>query len=234
MHANVDPAAVLALWERGLGQPASARATALLDGAPQTLGERNVMLLAVHVRLFGRTLALRSPCARCGTAAEFAVDCEALLAQLPAARGPLRHMLEAEGHVVAFRLPGPADLVAVSDAAGDEFVLRLVESCVLDCRHGETPVPPRDLPEPLLDALSRRMEALDAAATLAFAVECPQCATRWQASFDAGLALWQKVQAAAERVLLEIDALARAYGWTESEVLKLSPLRRAAYLQLAA
>mgnify|MGYP001788484044 CR=1 FL=1 len=39
---------------------------------------------------------------------------------------------------------------------------------------------------------------------------------------------------AAERVLLDVDALARCYGWTESEVLRLSPTRRAAYLQLAA
>ena len=45
--------------------------------------------------------------------------------------------------------------------------------------------------------------------------------------------LWQKVRAGAERVLLDIDMLARSYGWTEREVLRLSPLRRAAYLQMA-
>jgi hypothetical protein len=42
------------------------------------------------------------------------------------------------------------------------------------------------------------------------------------------------VQAAAERVLLDVHALARAYGWTESEVLRLTPARRSAYLQMAA
>ena len=49
---------------------------------------------------------------------------------------------------------------------------------------------------------------------------------------DIGDMLWQKVRAAAERVLLDIDVLARAYGWTEREVLRLNPLRRAAYLQM--
>jgi hypothetical protein len=44
--------------------------------------------------------------------------------------------------------------------------------------------------------------------------------------------LWQKVQLAAERLLLDIDTLARAYGWTESDVLRLSPVRRAAYVQM--
>ena len=36
----------------------------------------------------------------------------------------------------------------------------------------------------------------------------------------------------AERTLADVDTLARAYGWTEAEVMELSPTRRAAYLQL--
>jgi hypothetical protein len=32
--------------------------------------------------------------------------------------------------------------------------------------------------------------------------------------------------------LLDVDALARAYGWSEPQVLALSATRRAAYLQL--
>ena len=35
----------------------------------------------------------------------------------------------------------------------------------------------------VLDALSERMETLDPAASLSFALECPQCATRWDARF---------------------------------------------------
>jgi hypothetical protein len=90
------------------------------------------------------------------------------------------------------------------------------------------------MPEPVLDALSRHMETLDPGASVSFALDCPQCATHWQAPLDVGEMLWQKVRAAAERVLLDIDMLARAYGWTEREVLRLSPLRRAAYLQMVA
>jgi hypothetical protein len=32
---------------------------------------------------------------------------------------------------------------------------------------------------------------------------------------------------------MEVDALARAYGWREADILALSPARRAAYLELA-
>ena len=40
------------------------------------------------------------------------------------------------------------------------------------------------------------------------------------------------MRTAAERLFLDIDALARAYGWTEREILNLPPARRAAYLQI--
>ena len=44
--------------------------------------------------------------------------------------------------------------------------------------------------------------------------------------------VWAEVDAAAQRLLHEVDVLARAYGWTEPEVLALSEARRAAYLRL--
>ena len=49
---------------------------------------------------------------------------------------------------------------------------------------------------------------------------------------DVGAALWAEVQRAAELSLIEIDTLARAYGWSEDEVMRLAPMRRAAYLQI--
>ncbi|HJQ82925.1 MAG TPA: GNAT family N-acetyltransferase, partial [Candidatus Binatia bacterium] len=54
----------------------------------------------------------------------------------------------------------------------------------------------------------------------------------YAAPLDVGRLLWEKVQIAAERLLLDVDALARAYGWTEREILSLSPGRRAAHLQI--
>ncbi|MGH8445497.1 MAG: hypothetical protein ACREVL_09520, partial [Solimonas sp.] len=55
----------------------------------------------------------------------------------------------------------------------------------------------------------------------------------WPALIDIAEALWQELRSRAEKILLEVDALASAYGWSEEQVLALSPVRRAAYLQLA-
>jgi hypothetical protein len=52
------------------------------------------------------------------------------------------------------------------------------------------------------------------------------------AALDPGALLWDDVQAYARGVLGQVHSLARAYGWTESEVLSLSPRRRAAYLEM--
>lgn len=246
MTSRPDANALLALWERTLEQGTAVRADALLraasDGAtdPRTLGERNARLLTLHAQLFGRELALLSRCPACGATAQFEVDCDALAAQapLPAAAAPQR--LEAHGHTIEFRLPDGADLAAVTlstddtGTAGDAaFIGALLERCVLACWHGSAQVPVQTLPAPVLDALSQRMDALDPAASLSFDIECPQCVARWDVRLEVGPLVWQKLQAAAERVLLDVDALARAYGWTEPDVLRLSPVRRAAYLQLA-
>jgi hypothetical protein len=44
--------------------------------------------------------------------------------------------------------------------------------------------------------------------------------------------VWAELEAQAHRLLHEIDVLARAYGWSEPEVLALGERRRAAYVSL--
>lgn len=242
MGAELDGDALLRLWERALGQPPEARDEALLQGVSehvlpvQTLGERNARLIDIHTRVFGRELALLSHCAQCGTVAQFSADGELLVAQIPAPPDACTsHRLQVDGHVIEFRLPSRSDIAAASSTPSeDDFVLHLLERCVLACTRDDASVPVSTLPGAVLDALSQRMEALDPAASVSFAVECPQCDAQWDARLDVGQLVWQKVQTAAESLLLDIDALARAYGWTEREILRLSPTRRAAYLQMAA
>lgn len=238
-----DTQALLTLWECALGQPAGVRDDALLrasfEGAEpaRTLGERNARLMELHARLFGREIELLSHCPVCHTVAQFSGNCDALAAQMwPRLDDAPPHRLEAQGHVIEFRMPDSADIAIASADEGDEgdegFTQRLLDRCVRACTCEGTDVPVRQLPVPVLDALSQHMETLDPGASVSFALDCPQCATHWQAPLDVGDMLWQKVRAAAERVLLDIDTLARAYGWTEREVLRLSPVRRAAYLQM--
>jgi hypothetical protein len=116
----------------------------------------------------------------------------------------------------------------------EAFVRHLLDRCVLSCTQRDRAVEVGAWPDAIVDALSNRIESLDPGANVSFALQCPGCGAQWLAPLDCGQLVWQKVQAAAERLLLDIDALARAYGWTEPDVLALSPVRRAAYVQMIA
>lgn len=240
-----DPLAVLSLWESASSQPPHRRDDALLRAAglapARSLGERNARLLDLHASLFGREIELLSHCPACGAAAEFMADSESLARQTPPSDVQGSHRLLALDHDLRFRLPDGDDVAAAAaaaatspDSASDAtFARQLLARCVTSCACHGKPVEISELPDAVLDAISQRIESLDPGADVSFAVACPQCAAPWTASLDLGELLWRKLRAAAERLLLEVDALARAYGWSEPEVLALSPLRRAAYLQMA-
>jgi hypothetical protein len=234
----MDASTLLTLWERGVSQPDVDRGDGLLQAldidasVPRTLGDRTVRLLDLHARLFGPQADLLSHCPACGADAQFAVDCAELASQIAPADPVKSHHLAIDDFEITFRLPNSRDVAAAVNPDEDAFVRRLLERCVLSStRHGER-VEARVWPESIVDALSNRIEALDPGASISFALSCPACASAWRAPLDCGQLLWQKVQLAAERLLLDIDTLARAYGWTESDVLRLSPVRRAAYVQM--
>lgn len=242
MHCEVDGGTLLALWERALAQPPDARADALLAATAQegsaapSLAARNAQLATLHARWFGAELELLSHCPACGAAAQFSGDCAALAAHCSGDEHEAAQCLTMDDHRIEFRLPNAGDVAAASARSLDDdgFARALLERCVLASTRGGNTVAPGDLSLAVLDALSLRIEALSPGASVTFAVACPQCATPWEARLDLGLTVWQKVQGAAERLLLDVDTLARHYGWTEGDVLALSPTRRAAYIQLAA
>lgn len=220
---------LLDLWERAAGVPPTLRDDALLHGVasvPQGLGERNAALLALRERLFGPRWPLRSTCPACGAVCEFQVDCRQLVPAVGAGQAAAVHAIEVDGREIRFRLPRADDLREAARAADVPAVARrLLQRCVLD---GDVEA----LTAAAMEALSTRMEALDPGARIVFALACPECGAPWEAPVDVGDALWREVRTSAERTLLDVDALARAYGWSEAEVLSLGPTRRAAYLQL--
>ena len=82
-------------------------------------------------------------------------------------------------------------------------------------------------------AVAAALAEADPLAEVLVDVACPACGEEFVADLDIGAFVWADVRARAQRLLLEVDALARAYGWTEVEVLALGERRRAAYLELA-
>lgn len=210
---------ILELWESALGQSGFEREDALLaDHANERrLGERNILLLRLRAELFGRSWPLVVNCPMCTSNNEFMVDVADLAQDLAGAKA----------------LPG-ARAVAVEDvravsAFADEVAVQqaLLKRCIpgLD---DDTDVEERDVPE-----LALKLEDANPAAVVSFAMACPDCGHRCLAPIDVGEAVWREVERAAERSLTEIGALARVFGWSETDIMALSATRRAAYLQMA-
>lgn len=234
LAALSDGHALLSLWEQALPLGTLEREALLARGgaalAPPTVGAQRLRLLERLGAELGHRAALRSRCPACGEEASFEVDLRALAGRLSADDGGLHTLMHGSWRV-AFRLPAPADLIEAARA--DDFVPHLLARCVEQASDDGAPRPVDALPPDLLAALSDAMDALDPAACVAFDVVCPACGNAWSAPFDAAAALWSRLQGDAERLLVDIDTLAQRHGWTEGEILALSPARRRAYLQLA-
>jgi hypothetical protein len=237
----LSAAQLLDAWERGLSEPACRRAIPVLATAypdyshealaELSIGERDRRLLTVRQWTFGSQLASVANCSGCGEGLEWTVDAEDLHVQKPELSGDLT--VETEGYRVAFRLPNSLDLTIVSgckDAASAR--LMLLEKCISSARLGGEDVSSDLLPVAVTSEVVRRMAEADPQADIEVELSCPSCGQHWQVIFDIESFFWSEISAWAQRILSEVHVLARAYGWSETHILTLSPWRRQVYLNL--
>lgn len=224
---------LLATWESGLAAGPVHRALLLHalvgDGSVEvTVGDRDRQLFALRRSLFGERLNGRLSCPGCSTEQEFDFDVANVLRTKSTMDGP--QWIDAGEWRVLLRLPTSDDLLA---AAGDPGEARnvLLSRCVLAVeRHGR-PVDaevPAEVQNRLAAAAAEADPAADVRVTMS-CVECGQCNT---ATVDIGSYLWAELDTWARSLLLDVHVLASAYGWTEPDVLALSPTRRRYYLEL--
>jgi len=74
------------------------------------------------------------------------------------------------------------------------------------------------------------MAAADPLAEIRLTFDCPVCGDAFEDDLDLPTFLWAEMAARAKRLLSEVHLLASAYGWSEAEILGLSPVRREFYL----
>lgn len=224
-------AEILRLWESVGTLDRWRREDALLasrDAVPARLGARNLGLLSLRQALFDRPWSLRASCPACNADCGFDIHASALLAALePSEPADDAVVLDWHGRELHLRAPVVEDLRAVARIDDPRMATLTLLS---RCAGGEVDF--SDATEAELAAIEERLAVLDPAALVSFDLVCPECGNHWSAGLDIGETLWRELQHAAEETLLSVDALARQYGWTESEILSLSPMRRAAYLQL--
>lgn len=236
----LSEASILMLLEQGRQQHPVRRVLLLLRAiypeqsyttlAALPLGERNRLVRDIRAALLGPEFPAYQECPKCQQGQEFELELHTL--------GPVG--LTEHSHVPfdavvggwpsTLRLPSTGDLMAVVQARSLEDARQtLVERCVLVGG-------PADRPElePMgwIEQVSQALEQRDPAIALEYELSCARCAATWWAQLDLAEAFWMELQAIGTRLLREVVSLARAFGWTEREVLAVSPWRRRQYLEM--
>jgi hypothetical protein len=212
---------LVSVWERGNSQPPVQRALTLLAAAcPDSpldtlanlsIGQRDARLLAMRELTFGAEFTGLADCPACNQKIELTFNASDIR---PAAETetPAELTLHVDGRNLRVRLPTSADLLAVNSRE------QLLDRCVLNGRD--------HLPDQVVSSVIELMARVDPMADLQLALSCSSCGCKWEAPFDIVAFFWREINAAARGLLREVHTLASAYGWTESEILALSPARR--------
>jgi uncharacterized protein (UPF0212 family) len=233
---------LLDAWEHGLTQPPVQRALTLLAAAcPESsveelaqlsIGQRDARLLWLREWTFGPHITSLAICPVCGERLElnFNVD-ELCIASVTETSEAIR--LEVDGYDAKVRLPNSFDLAAVAESTDIAMSRRvLLERCLLSARQEAEEMALEQLPAKVLNAIVEQMASKDPQADVNLNLSCPQCGHQWQMVFDIASFFWSEINAWAYRLLREVNALARAYGWPEQDILALSPWRRQLYLEM--
>jgi hypothetical protein len=225
---------LLELWERGLARHPIDRALLLCfwarpDLPPAQLpdlplGAINRALLRLRETWFGSRISAYVDCEHCGERMEISLDTGQLLAKGNEKDTPA----EFEISDYRFRVPCSRDLARITvERDIKEAAVKLLEQCCLSY--------PDNTDLEFADILTEAetiMANLDPEANINLALSCEDCSKTWLADFNIGALLWDEIDVRARSLLAEVHSLARAYGWTEPEILALSPQRRAIYLDM--
>jgi hypothetical protein len=200
-----------------------------------SIGQRDARLLTLREQTWGPMLSGFAECPRCAESLEFDVAVADLRVAAESEVGEEARELVMDGLALRFRLPDSRDLAAVLDCRDPgEARSLLVRRCVLEASRNEVPVAASELPPKAITRLAQRMGESDPQAEVLLDFRCPTCDWSWQALFDIVTFFWAELAAQAKRLLREVHALARAYGWREADILGMSPRRRQFYLKMSA
>ena len=201
------------------------------------IGVRDSALLSLHESLFSSALHTTTACPHCGERLESAFSVsDVRTGAAPRPDAPRTLNLQQQGYAIDYRLPTSDDLLQVTaqrhDDDDDDAALQLMRRCVSRAQRGSDEIDAASLPEAVVATLGADMARRDPDADVKIAFVCPACGAPSQMHFDIVSYLWGELDDWAQRILADVHALARAYGWSEHVILALSPARRQLYLDM--
>ena len=234
---------LLSIWERGLARSSVHLALMLLASAcpecePESLarlsmGQRDSLLFALRESVFGQMMTSIVTCPVCGEELEFDFASSDICMRNEEHCHEMQHILDS-GYEVQFRLPNSLDLAAIDGLKDLAIAEKLLLSyCVLSSKKDGDEIEVDQLPEEIVDAIAEKMAQADPRGDIQLAIVCSSCGHKWMLIFDIVSFFRREIDSWARRILLEVHLLASAYGWSEADILAMSPNRRQIYLEMS-
>lgn len=241
MHSLSVPE-LLGVWESGITQDPVERALTLLAAAcPETprddlaalpIGTRDGTLLTLRECTFGPHMSSLTECPHCGKRVELSFDVSSVRVS-PELEPTQDMVIGVAGYDLQVRPPNSLDVATIAGEPAVERKRRLLfERCLVVARRNGQPAAIGDLPPEAIDVVAERLAEADPQADVKLDIRCPFCGNGWRKTFDIVTFFWSEIEAWAGRILREVHTLATAYGWSERDVLELSPVRRQFYLEM--
>jgi hypothetical protein len=185
------------------------------EAAALTAPERDRLLAEIEIRTFGPRILGSPRCASCGAqfSSEFSLD--ELVRALWSAPPPTALSLQ-DG---SLRVPTGADELAVAGVPVEDAVAALVARCTSSgsVEHAQASA-----------ALAQAVPVLD----LELDASCPECGGSNRLGFSIQSYLLRTLAAERKRIPRQLHLLARAYGWSATEILDLPRSTRAELVRL--
>lgn len=234
---------ILCIDELGCGKPSWYQALLVLAPAfpevrPEvlaelSLGRRNHLLLKVREHLEGPTLEAVVKCPRCRVALELRLNAAEMAGGDAEPRLDKAVVIEVHGFRVEYRLPSTRDAASGWGPFAEEGCRRaIVTDCISRVSEEDQAVGLGTLSEreAILRSVEASIQEKDPLADIRVALSCVACRHVWEAPFDIAAFFWIELRRRSESLFGEVHLLATAYGWSEADILSMSPVRRRHYV----
>lgn len=199
-----------------------------------TIGDRERLLLSLAAALLGRHVDLVTRCHGCRETLEVPVDLAELVTSAPGDDLAAARITSDAGIWTArLRPPTGTDLAAALAAAPDASSRALICACIVTIEGPDgSAATADDLPQDCEKAVAAALAELDPLADCTVTMACPGCSADITASID-GLTLL-RTALGGDDLYAHVYRMARAYHWSEADILSLPVSRRRRYLAIAA
>ncbi len=225
----LSTAELLTIWERGVPLLSIERALLLLNSAYSELsaaeisdlsiGQRDALILTLRERTFGSQFTSVISCPRCNTMLDLQFSVADVRADLPTTT---TITFTFNDHSILVRLPTSRDVLAAMQT--DDPLSALVRRCVADSEF--------EYDADWIHHCSQALVHADPQADVELNLICPECELAWTATFDIVNFFWHEVERWSRHIFNDVHLLALHYGWSEADILALSPRRRQLYLEM--